>query len=113
MKSYFSTKTSMSGEDVLRTYIAKLIFDKCRRIPNRKLISHTIKELFGWQRKAAQPLSQILTNYWLDDIMKEERQKFFDNKEAECPICRSHDVKLGLFKDNFECNNCKQEFGGL
>lgn len=51
--------------------------------------------------------------YWLDDIMKEERQKFFDTKEAECPICRSHDVKLGLFKDNFECNNCKQEFGGL
>ena len=34
-------------------YIAKLIFDKCRSIPNRKLISHTIKELFGWQRKAA------------------------------------------------------------
>ena len=29
------------------------LFDKCRRIPNRKLISHTIKELFGWQRKAA------------------------------------------------------------
>ena len=35
------------------TYIAKLIFDRCRSIPNRKLISHTIKELFGWQRKAA------------------------------------------------------------
>ncbi len=35
------------------TYIAKLIFDKCRNTPNRKLISHTIKELFGWQRKAA------------------------------------------------------------
>ena len=51
--AFFSTKTSMSGEDVLRTYIAKLIFDKCRRIPNRKLISHTIKELFGWQRKTA------------------------------------------------------------
>ena len=51
--AFFSIKTSMSGEDVLRTYIAKLIFDKCRRIPNRKLISHTIKELFGWQRKAA------------------------------------------------------------
>ena len=45
--AFFSTKTSMSGEDVLRTYIAKLIFDKCRRIPNRKLINHTIKELFG------------------------------------------------------------------
>ena len=39
------------------TYIAKLIFDKCRNMPNRKLISHTIKELFGWQRKAALPLS--------------------------------------------------------
>ena len=35
------------------TYIAKLIFDKCRNMPNRKLISYTIKELFGWQRKAA------------------------------------------------------------
>ena len=34
-------------------YIANLIFDKCRSIPNRKLISHTIKQLFGWQRKAA------------------------------------------------------------
>ena len=35
-------------EIMASTYIAKLIFDKCRRIPNRKLISHTIKELFGW-----------------------------------------------------------------
>ena len=34
-------------------HIAILNFYKCRRIPNRKLISHTIKELFGWQRKAA------------------------------------------------------------
>ena len=40
-------------EIMASTYIAKLIFDKCRRIPNRKLISHTIKELFGWQRKTA------------------------------------------------------------
>ena len=32
-------------------------------IPNQKLISHTVKELFGRQRKAALPLSQILTNY--------------------------------------------------
>ena len=40
-------------EIVASTYIAKLIFDKCRSIPNRKLISHTIKELFDWQRKAA------------------------------------------------------------
>ena len=40
-------------EIMASTYIAKLIFDKCRSIPNRKLISHTIKELFGWQRKAA------------------------------------------------------------
>ena len=35
-------------EVMASTYIAKLIFDKCRRIPNRKLISHTVKELFGW-----------------------------------------------------------------
>lgn len=34
-------------------YIAKLIFDKCRSVLSRKLISRTIKELFGWQRKAA------------------------------------------------------------
>ena len=40
-------------EIMASTYIAKLIFDKCRDIPNRKLINHTIKELFGWQRKAA------------------------------------------------------------
>ena len=40
-------------EIMVSTYIAKLIFDKCRSIPNRKLISYTIKELFGWQRKAA------------------------------------------------------------
>ena len=40
-------------EIMASTYIAKLIFDKCRRIPNRKLISHTVKELFGWQRKTA------------------------------------------------------------
>ena len=40
-------------EVMASTCIAKLIFDKCRRIPNRKLISHTVKELFGWQCKAA------------------------------------------------------------
>ncbi|EFA45559.1 hypothetical protein HMPREF0645_0017 [Hallella bergensis DSM 17361] len=40
-------------EPMVSTYIAKLIFDRCRNIPTRKFISHTIKELFGWQRKAA------------------------------------------------------------
>lgn len=50
-------------EIMASTYIAKIIFDKCQSKPNRKLISHTIKELFGWQRKAAFPLSQILTNH--------------------------------------------------
>lgn len=40
-------------EIMASTYIAKLIFDRCRNILNPKLISHTIKELFGWQRKAA------------------------------------------------------------
>ena len=40
-------------EVMASTYISKIIFDKCRRIPNRKLISHTVKELFSWQRKAA------------------------------------------------------------
>ena len=34
-------------EIMASTYIAKLIFDMCRSIPNRKLISYTIKELFG------------------------------------------------------------------
>ena len=40
-------------EIMASTYIAKIIFDKCQSKLNRKLISHTIKELFGWQRKAA------------------------------------------------------------
>ena len=40
-------------EIMASTYIAKLFFDKCRRIQNRKFISHTVKEPFGWQRKAA------------------------------------------------------------
>lgn len=35
-------------EIMASTYIANLIFNKCRRIPNQKLISHTVKELFGW-----------------------------------------------------------------
>lgn len=35
------------------TNIAKLFFHKCRRIHNRKFISHTVKEPFGWQRKTA------------------------------------------------------------
>lgn len=120
-KLFFSTKTSMSGEDVLKTYrsrfqiefcfrdakqfnglthcqarhknqldfsynasfasqnvakvmmlengvsysmasfkefmssnfTANLIYSKCRKMPNRKLISQTIKEVFGWRRKAA------------------------------------------------------------
>lgn len=46
-------------EIMASTYIAKLFFDKCLSVPNRKLIGHTIKELFGWQRKAVQPLSRI------------------------------------------------------
>lgn len=40
-------------ELMVSTYLANLIFDKCRKAPNRHLISQTIKELFGWQRKAA------------------------------------------------------------
>ncbi|WP_180961590.1 hypothetical protein [Hoylesella timonensis] len=39
-------------EIMASTYIAKLFFDKCLSVSNRKLIGHTIKELFGWQRKA-------------------------------------------------------------
>ena len=47
-------------EIMASTYIAKLIFDKCRRIPNRKLISHTVKELFGW---AAQSRLAVISNF--------------------------------------------------
>ena len=49
-------------ELIASTYIAKLIFDKCRSAANRKLTSHTIKELSVWQRKVAWQLSQVLTN---------------------------------------------------
>lgn len=50
---------------------------------------------------------------WLSDIMESERKKFIDNKEVECPYCHSSDIKLGIFKNEFECNSCKQRFGGL
>ena len=50
-------------ELMVSTYLANLIFDKCRKAPNRHLISQTIKELFGWQRKAVQPITHFLTNY--------------------------------------------------
>lgn len=43
---------SMASFKELSTYLANLIFDKCRKAPNRHLISQTIKEIFGWQRKA-------------------------------------------------------------
>ena len=41
----------------------KLLFDMSRCRPNRTLISRVVKELIGWQPKAAQPYTQILTNY--------------------------------------------------
>ena len=47
-------------EVMASTCIAKLIFDKCRRIPNRKLISHTVKELFGW---AASSCLAVISNH--------------------------------------------------
>ena len=50
---------------------------------------------------------------WLSDIMELERKKFIDNKEVKCPYCHSSDIKLGFFKNEFECNSCKQRFGGL
>lgn len=50
---------------------------------------------------------------WLSDIMESERKKFIDNKEVKCPYCHSSDIKLGIFKNEFECNSCKQRFGGL
>ena len=50
---------------------------------------------------------------WLSDIMELERKKFIDNEEVKCPYCHSSDIKLGIFKDEFECNLCKQRFGGL
>ena len=50
---------------------------------------------------------------WLSDIMESERKKFIDKKEVKCPYCHSSDIKLGIFKNEFECNSCKQRFGGL
>lgn len=50
---------------------------------------------------------------WLSDIMESERKKFIDNKEVKCPYCHSSDIKLGIFKNEFECNSCKKHFGGL
>lgn len=47
-----SYSTASFKEIMASKYIVKLFFDKCGSIPNRNLISHTIKELFGWQRKA-------------------------------------------------------------
>jgi|GEM_PF-2108021 len=48
-----SYSTASFKEIMASKYIVKLIFYMCGNIPNRKLISHTIKELFSWQRKAA------------------------------------------------------------
>lgn len=50
---------------------------------------------------------------WLSDIMKAERHKFLDSGQAKCPYCHSTNVKLLMFDDEFECNSCKQRFGGL
>ena len=50
---------------------------------------------------------------WLSGIMESERKKFIDNKEVKCPNCHSSDIKLGIFKNEFECNSCKKRFGGL
>ena len=50
---------------------------------------------------------------WLSEIMESERKKFIDNKELKCPYCHSSDIKLGIFKNEFECNSCKKRFGGL
>lgn len=50
---------------------------------------------------------------WLSEIMESERKKFVDNKDVKCPYCHSSDIKLGIFKNEFECNSCKQRFGGL
>ena len=44
----------------------KLIFDMSRCRPNRTLISKIVKELIGWQPKAAYPYTQFLTNYCLN-----------------------------------------------
>ena len=50
---------------------------------------------------------------WLSDIMESERMKFIDNKEVKCPYCHSSDIKLGIFKNEFECNSCGKRFSGL
>ena len=50
---------------------------------------------------------------WLSNIMESERMKFIDNKEVKCPYCHSSDIKLGIFKNEFECNSCGKRFSGL
>lgn len=38
---------------MFKAYYTKIIFAACRHRPNRNLISHIVKELIGWQPKAA------------------------------------------------------------
>lgn len=47
---------------------------------------------------------------WLDDIMKKERQKFIDENHIKCPKCRSNQITLTFYKDEYECKICKYIF---
>ena len=54
MKENGGSYSMASFKEIMASaHIGRLILDKGRRMPNRKLIGHTIKELCGWERKAA------------------------------------------------------------
>ena len=54
-----------------------------------KVISKIVKELIGWQPKAAQPYTQILTNYCegvirlLIDVANLDKKEIYNNKIAK------------------------------
>lgn len=50
---------------------------------------------------------------WLSEFAKEERIRLVDANEVVCPRCMGRNIKLGFFKDEFECNSCGNRFGGL
>lgn len=50
---------------------------------------------------------------WLNDFVKEERERLLQANEVVCPRCNGRHIKLGFFKDEFECNTCGNRFGGL
>ena len=138
VKSYFpSTKT----EDLIERIKSLRVMSELFKCPTEELEKyykddvmsrydgtyenfHYLPEAFKYMASQAyevapkEALKPENTSYgimcdWLSDIMESERKKFIDNKEVKCPYCHSSDIKLGIFKNEFECNSCKQRFGGL